>query len=146
MELLPPEKYKTGWPKDLIVLTDKRGTPRILVPECQRIALIQTEHETMLHVKGHRVNHELSRSYYWPHMTDDIKAICSACTSCKEAEVRRQHLTATFRQAEQDEIPLPRQAYGIDFYGHAKGEILVVVNVCTRERDLLWDYAPQPGA
>ncbi len=51
MELLPPEKRKTGWPKDLIVLTDKRGTPRILVPECQRIALIQTEHETMLHVR-----------------------------------------------------------------------------------------------
>ncbi len=109
MELLPPEKYKTGWPNDLIVLTDKRGTPRILVPECQRIALIQTEHEAMLHVKGHRVNHELSRSYYWPNMTDDIKAICSTCTSCKEAEVRRQHLSAVFRQAEQDEIPLPRQ-------------------------------------
>jgi transposase InsO family protein len=136
MELLPPEKYKTGWPKDLIVLTDKRGTPRILVPECQRIALIQTEHETMLHVKGHRVNHELSRSYYWPRMTDDIKAICSACTSCKEAEVRRQHLSAVFRQAEQDEIPLPRQAYGIDFYGHAKGEILVAVDLCTREATL----------
>jgi hypothetical protein len=137
MELLPPEKYKTGWPKDLIVLTDKRGIPRILVPECQRIALIQTEHETMLHVKGNRVNHELSRTYYWPNMTDDIKAICSACTSCKEAEVRRQHLNATFRQAEQDQIPLPRQAYGIDFYGHAKGEILVAIDLCTREA-LLW--------
>ncbi len=90
----------------------------------------------MLHVKGHRVNHELSRSYYWPSMTDDIKTICSACTSCKEVEVRRQHLTAAFHQAEQDEIPLPRQAYGIDFYGHAKGEILVAVDLCTREATL----------
>ena len=92
----------------------------------------------MLHVKGHRVNHELSRSYYWSRMTDDIKAICSTCTSCKEAEVRRQHLSVVFRQAEQDEIPLlPRQAYGIDFYGHAKGEILVAVDLCTREANAM---------
>ncbi len=70
-------------------------------------------------------------------MTEDIKAICSACTSCKEAEVWCQHLTATFRQAEQDEIPLPRQAYRIDLYGHAKGEILVAVDLCTHE-GMLW--------
>ena len=30
-------------------------------------------------------------------------------------------------------MPLPRQAYGIDFYGHEKGEILVAVDLCTRE-------------
>ncbi len=58
------------------------------------------------------------------------------CTSCKEAEVRHQHLSAVFRQAEQDEIPLPGQAYGIDLYGHAKGEILVAVDLCTREATL----------
>jgi hypothetical protein len=33
-------------------------------------------------------------------------------------------------------IPLPRQAYGIDFYGHAKGEILVAVDLCNREATL----------
>jgi hypothetical protein len=31
----------------------------------------------------------------------------------------------------------PRQAYGIDFYGHAKGEILVAIDLCTREV-VLW--------
>ncbi len=77
MELLPPDKYKPGWPPDLIVLADKRGWSRILVPECQRMALIQTEHETMLHVKGNRVNHELSRSYYWPNMTEEVKSVCA---------------------------------------------------------------------
>jgi transposase InsO family protein len=33
-------------------------------------------------------------------------------------------------------MPLPRQAYGIDFYGHEKGEILVAVDLCTREVSL----------
>jgi hypothetical protein len=34
-------------------------------------------------------------------------------------------------------MPLPRQAYGIDFYGHEKGEILVAVDSCTRTVDQL---------
>ncbi len=33
-------------------------------------------------------------------------------------------------------MPLPRQAYGIAFYGHEKGEILVAVDLCTREASL----------
>jgi hypothetical protein len=28
---------------------------------------------------------------------------------------------------------MPRQAYGIDFYGHEQGEILVAIDLCTRE-------------
>jgi hypothetical protein len=76
-----------------------------------------------MHVKGNRVNHELSRFYYWPKMTEEIKSVCAACTICQKAEVRRQNLVAAFQQAELDDIPLPRQAYGIDFYGNAKGEI-----------------------
>ena len=32
---------------------------------------------------------------------------------------------------------MPRQAYGIDFYGHEQGEILVAVDLCTREA-ILW--------
>ncbi len=31
---------------------------------------------------------------------------------------------------------LPRKAYGIDFYDHAKGEILVAIDLCTREVNL----------
>jgi hypothetical protein len=41
-----------------------------------------------------------------------------------------------FEQADKDNIPLPRQVYGIDFYGHAKGEILVAIDLCTREVNL----------
>jgi len=94
------------------------------------------EHETMLHLKGNRVLHELSRSYFWPNMAEEIKLICSACKVCQQALVRRQNLSATFRQAEEKDLPLPRQAYGVDFYGHEKGEILVAVDLCTRETTL----------
>ena len=31
---------------------------------------------------------------------------------------------------------MPRQSYGIDFYGVPKGEILVIVDLCTRETTL----------
>jgi transposase InsO family protein len=33
-------------------------------------------------------------------------------------------------------MPLPRQAYDVDLYGHDKGEILVAVDLCTREVSL----------
>ena len=32
---------------------------------------------------------------------------------------------------------LPRQQYGIDYYGHANGNILVAIDLCTREV-ILW--------
>ena len=91
----------------------------------------------MLHVDGARVNYELSRKYIWPNMVKDIKTICKACHTCEKSKVRRQNLSAEFEQADKDDIPLPRQAYGIDFYGHAKGEILVAIDLCTREV-MLW--------
>ncbi len=90
----------------------------------------------MLHVKGPRVLHELSRSYFWQHMAEEIKQICTACGVCKISQVQRQNLSSEFRQAEQKDMPLPRQAYGIDFYGHEKGEILVAIDLRTREATL----------
>ena len=114
----------------------KRGKQRILVPQSQRIPLTQTEHETMLHVKGTRVLHELSRSYFWPKMAEEIKRLCTACKVCQNAQIQRQNLSSVFRQAAEKDMPLPRQAYGIDFYDHEKGEILVAVDLCTREATL----------
>lgn len=133
MTRLAGKDLKKGLPEDLVVLVDSKGRHRILVPKCQRAKLVRTEHETMLHVKGQRVHHELVRTYFWPDMKEQIKQICQACASCQRATIRQQNLTAEFVQAEQDQLPLPRQAYGIDFYGHESGEILVAVDLCTRE-------------
>ena len=70
-------------------------------------------------------------------MAKQIKAICKACQSCQAAKVRRQQLSAVFEQALKEDLPLPRQAYGIDFYGHTNGEILVALDLCTREVSLV---------
>jgi hypothetical protein len=133
---VPREEMKKNMPHDLIVFRDGNGRRRILVPKCQRIALTQTEHETMLHVKGPRALQELSRSYFWPHMTEEIKQLCTACSVCKQSQVQRQNLSSEFRQAEEKDMPFTRQAYGIDFYGHEKGEIRVAIDLCTREATL----------
>ena len=133
---VPKENLKQGFPPNLIVVKDEKGRERILVPRCQRVRLVIKEHETMLHVQGNRVHYELARKYIWPNMVREIKVICNACQTCEKSKIRRQNLSAEFEQAEKDDIPLPRQAYGIDFYGHAKGEILVAIDLCTREVNL----------
>ena len=47
-------------------------------------------------------------------MVKQIKAICKACQQCQVAKVRRQQLSAAFEQADKEDLPFPRQAYGID--------------------------------
>ena len=69
-------------------------------------------------------------------MVKQIKAICKACQHCQAAQVRRQQHSAAFEQADKADLPLPRQAYGIDFYGHTHGEILVAIDLCKREVSL----------
>ncbi len=107
----PQENLKQGLPTNLIVVKDGKGRERILVPRCQRVRLVTTEHETMLHVEGARVHYELARKYIWPIMVREIKIICKACQTCKKGKVRKQNLSAEFEKADKDDIPLPRQAY-----------------------------------
>jgi hypothetical protein len=133
---LSPDQMKKGYPSTLIIIRDDQSRDRILVPKCQRQRLVVKEHENMLHETGRRVHHELVRKYYWPNMANQIKVICKACQSCQTAKVRRQHLSAAFELAAKEDLPLPRQAYGIDFYGHTHGEILVALDLCTREVSL----------
>jgi hypothetical protein len=119
MMRVPKEELKTNMPHDLIIFRDGDGRQRILVPKCQRIALTQTDHETMLHVKGPRVLHKLSRSNFLPHMAEEIKEICTACGVCKRSQVQRQNLSSEFRQAKEKDMPLPRQAYWLPWPGTA---------------------------
>jgi hypothetical protein len=107
MTLIPEHHKRKEWPPNLIVLKDDKNRERILVPACQRIALTKTEHETMLHVDGTRVHYELSRKYYWPKMSEDIKSICKACPKFQNGIIRKQQLSAEFEQAQKEDIPLP---------------------------------------
>ena len=74
-----------------------------------------------------KINEEITLIHNKIKECPQFKEICKACKICQEAEVHRKNLSATFRQADEKDLPLPRQAYGIDFYGHEKGEILVAV-------------------
>jgi transposase InsO family protein len=49
------------------------------------------------------------------------------------AQVRRRHLKAKFDQNAPPSTMLPRQDYGIDFYSVYNGEIMVIVDLFTRE-------------
>ena len=46
------------------------------------------------------------------------------------------YLPSSNRQTNKEDLPLPRQAYGIDFYGRTHGDILVALDLCTREFSL----------
>ncbi len=61
-----------------------------------------------------------------------IKMICKACKPCQTAKVRRQQLSAAFDQADKEDLPPP----SIDFYGHTHGDILVAIDLFTREPSL----------
>ena len=124
-------------PSKLIMVLDDKNRKRISVPLNQQLPLTRQAHETLLHQKGQRVFHDLEREYFWINMEKDISEICKTCVVCSLHQVRRQRLAADFRVANENNMPLPRQCYGIDFYGHQNGEILVALDLCTREV-LLW--------
>lgn len=126
-----------GFPKGLLVCEDPTHRKRIIVPREQRDRLIKHEHLSLLHVGHDRVRRTLSQRYYWHKMDELIKSTVTSCPDCQRAQTRRQQLNAEFAQADAEQLALPRQRYGIDFYGHAKGEILVAMDLVTREV-ILW--------
>ena len=141
-QALPTELLKRhidqikGQPPGLQGVMGKTGQPRIIVPRDQIKNLVLQTHNETLH-QGHlRVYSILKTLYYWPNMPRDIAQICKACTLCKQNAVRRAHLSTKFETRKLENLPMPRQSYGIDFYGVPKGEILVIVDLCTRETTL----------
>ena len=139
----PPEGGKVvlygrkGYPKKLKAVETKKGKLLIIVPVSQRDRLIKQEHLTVLHVGAPRVLHALQQRYYWPKMKKLVFDTVQSCPDCQAAQVRRKNLNAEFKAILQKDLPLPRQNYGIDFYGHKNGEILVAIDLVTREI-LLW--------
>ena len=65
-------------------------------------------------------------------MINEIKTICKACKSFQTAKVRRQHLSAAFEQAGKENL----LEYDIDFYGHTHDDVLVTLDLFTREVSL----------
>ena len=85
-----------------------------------------------------KVKEILKEIYYWPKMDEKIERVVRDCIKCLESTVRRKHLTSHFVARSDTTMNHPRHAYGIDFYGVAKGEILTAVDLCTREIQMWW--------
>jgi hypothetical protein len=71
-------------------------------------------------------------------MTKDIEDTCKACELCLAGKMRREKLQSLFDMNAPLARAAPRQHYGIDFYGLMSGEILIMVNLFTRETLLQW--------
>ena len=67
-----------------------------------------------------------------------IEKICKACKQCLSGKMRREKIKSEFDALGPQSKSGPRQHYGIDFYGLMKGEILVIVDLFTRETILQW--------
>ena len=123
-----------GYPHGLLAIpSDGYSGQRIVVPVEEQKALIKSTHAE-IHHQGHtKVHHVLYPLYYWPGMDSTIEAVCTACAKCIRANRRRRKLNLDFNPSSQKELLLPRQRYGIDFYGVHNGEILVMVDLFSRE-------------
>ncbi len=123
----------------LVLPTSEKGVPRVLVPRRVQRDLVLQAHLVDIHHQHYRKVHKILRPlYYWPNMDSDIESICKSCSICHAAKVRRQKLQADFDAQAPQAYAKPRQHYGIDFYGVQGGEILVIVDLFTRETILEW--------
>ena len=119
-------------------LLGDHGQARIIVPLAQQKRLIMQTHHDLLHQGHNRVYHALRTNYYWPNMQRTVETFVTNCPTCQKSKMRRQHLKAAFHDRDIQDLPLPRQSYGFDFYGVPNGEILVIVDHCTREAILVY--------
>ena len=123
-----------GRPAELLGIPNHLGVqPRIIVPKRFCEALTMHTHEDIHHQNHQKVTHLLKPLYYWPGMDRDIERFISSCETCKRGTVRRRHLKMIFDPNAPSAKALPRQHYGLDFYGVHKGEVLVIIDLFSRE-------------
>ncbi len=134
-DLIPMD---STYPEGLLAVPNAEGQPRIIVPPAEVKALILQTHEDIHHQNHIKVPHVLKATYYWPNMAKDIERWCTSYNLCAIATVRRKHLKTKFDFTSPQATMGPRQHYGIDFYGVNQGEILVTVDLFTRETILTY--------
>jgi hypothetical protein len=122
-----------GRPADLLGIPNHLGAhPRIIVPKAVREAITMHTHEDIHHQNYQKVTHILKPLYYWPGMDRDVERFISECETCRRGTIRRRHLKMIFDPDAPSARALPRQHYGLDFYGVHKGEILVIIDLFSR--------------
>jgi hypothetical protein len=120
-----------GRPAKLLGIPSYLGAqPWIVAPKKYCEALAMHTHEDIHHQNHLKVTHILKPLYYWPGMDRDVERFVPECETCRRGTVRRRHLKMIFFDADEPSSKsLPRQLYGLDFYGVHKDEILVIVDL-----------------
>ena len=86
-----------SFPSGMLVLpSDDRRLPRILVPKYVQHDLVLQTHLDIHHQHYRKVHKILRPIYYWPGMDSDTENICKQYSICQIAQVRRQKLQADF--------------------------------------------------
>jgi hypothetical protein len=99
-----------GHPEGPLAIPNADGSPHIIVPKSQVLALVLQTHEDIHHQSRVKVLYTLKPLFYWPGMTADMENICTgACQTCMTASVRRRHLKAKFDLNAPPSTMLPRQ-------------------------------------
>lgn len=64
---------------------------RIYVPKPLRLEVIQRCHDSALagHYGSLRTTDLVTRTYYWPKLTEDVEAYCERCEECQKMKTRR---------------------------------------------------------
>ncbi len=122
-----------GYPEGLLAVPNPHGSPRIIVPKSQVDALVLQCHEDIHHQSHIKVLYVFKALYYWPGMSAQVEKLCTASQTCLAASMRRMHLKTKFDAHAPQSTAMSRQDYGIDFYGVYKGEIMVIVDLFTKE-------------
>jgi hypothetical protein len=129
-------KTHDNYPDGLLAIPSTiGGPPRIIVPLTAQTILVNQAHVDIHHQNHRKVHNQL---YCWPHMDRDIERICKSCTPCHAGKMRREKIKSEFDALGPQSKAGPRQHYGMDFYGLMKGEVLVIVDLFTRETILQW--------
>jgi hypothetical protein len=131
----PYDNYPDGL---LAIPSTKGGQPRLIVPVTAQGNLIKQAHLDIHHQSHRKVQNILYPLYWWPRMDRDIERVCKACSHCQSGKMRRERIKSEFDALAPQSKAEPRQHYGMNFYGLAKGEILVIVDLFTRETILQW--------
>ena len=100
----------SNFPSGMLVLpSDDRRLPRILVPKYVQHDLVLQTHLDIHHQHYRKVHKILRPIYYWPGMDSDIENIYKQCSICRIAQVRRQKLQADFDALAPQSHSIPRQ-------------------------------------
>ncbi|KAL5601279.1 uncharacterized protein BROUX77_005528 [Berkeleyomyces rouxiae] len=119
-----PDSLKTNWRVSLSECSlDSEGRlryrSRLWVPQWEplRTALLQEIHDsvTLVHPGQRIMCQEVSKTYFWPHYTADVKRFCRNCEICGSTNVMRQ-----LKQGLLKPLPVPDRIWrdiGIDLIG-----------------------------